>query len=216
LSYTVYLYILGRGKLNKLLIFLITIIILSFCVSLQLIAQEKDLTVSDGSRETFNLEEEPDTGAAEDGVNEEDGSNFLPIWEFLRMLLVLGCVVGVIYLFFFFLKKGMKKKLPENNLIKVITAAQLQGNNMLYLVQIGLEYFLIGSGSGGLSQIARITDKETIDSIMLNTAEESIPSKQSFSDILLKIFNPGKKHFGLSSNPINFMKKQQERLNNLK
>ena len=137
----------------------------------------------------------------------------MPIWEFVRMLIILGCVIGVIYLFFFFLKKGMKKKMPKNDLVKVITTTPLQGHDVVYLIQIGLQYFLVGSGGGGLSLISQITDKETIDSIMLKVTEETPIGKQSFSDILLKIFNPGKKQNGLISNPINFMKKQQERLN---
>jgi flagellar biogenesis protein FliO len=132
------------------------------------------------------------------------------------MLIILGCVVLVIYLFFFFLKKGMKKKMPENNLIKTIASTRLQGNDILYLVQVGFQFYLVGSGGNGLSLVAQITDKETIDTIMLNSTGESVPVKQSFSDILLKIFNPGKKQNGLISNPINFMKKQQERLNKLK
>ncbi|MBN2532484.1 MAG: flagellar biosynthetic protein FliO [Spirochaetales bacterium] len=132
------------------------------------------------------------------------------------MLIILGCVVLVIYLFFFFLKKSMKRKMPDNNLIKVIASTRLQGNDILYLIQVGLHYFLVGSGGNGLSQVAQITDKETIDTIMLNTTGEMETVKQGFSDILLKIFNPGKKQNGLSSNPVNFMKKQQERLSKMK
>lgn len=146
----------------------------------------------------------------------EEGGNPVPVWEFVRMLIILGCVVLVIYLFFFFLKKGMKKKMPESDLIKVITSTRLQGSDILYLIRIGYHYFLVGSGGSGLSLVAQITDKETIDTIMLNTQEEAAPGKQSFSDILLKIFSPGKKQNGLLSNPINFMKKQQERLAKLK
>ncbi|MBN2439837.1 MAG: flagellar biosynthetic protein FliO [Spirochaetales bacterium] len=132
------------------------------------------------------------------------------------MLIILGCVVGVIYLFFFFLKKGMKKKIPQNDFIKVITTTSLQGNDLLYIIQVGFHYYVVGSGGGSLSLIAQITDKETIDTIMLKAAEESPEVKKSFSDILLHIFNPGKKQEGLLSNPINFMKKQQERLDKLK
>jgi flagellar biogenesis protein FliO len=134
----------------------------------------------------------------------------------VRMLIILGGVVLVIYLFFFFLKKGMKKKMPENDIMRVITSTRLQGNDIIYLIQTGYHYFLVGSGGNGLSLIAQITDKETIDTIMLNTNEEKNPGKQNFSDILLKIFKPGKKQNGLISNPLNFMKKQQERLNKLK
>lgn len=110
----------------------------------------------------------------------------------------------------------MKKKMPDNNLIKLIASTRLQGSDILYLIQVGLHYFLVGSGGNGLSLVSQITDKETIDTIMLTSREETGPVKQSFSDILLKIFNPGKKQNGLISNPINFMKKQQERLGKLK
>jgi flagellar protein FliO/FliZ len=132
------------------------------------------------------------------------------------MLLVLGGVIGVIYLFFFFLKKGMKKRMPETELIKIIAALTLQGNDILYLVQIGNLFYLVGSGGNGLTLISEIKDKETLDTIRLRAAETGPVIKQSFSDILLKLFNPGKKGGSAIINPIDFMKKQQERLSKLK
>jgi flagellar biogenesis protein FliO len=171
---------------------------------------EETVPTSD-SEPVFNLEEK---SSPVDEAGKTGG--LVPVWEFVRMLIILGCVVLVIYLFFFFLKKSMKRKMPENNLIKVIASTRLQGNDILYLIQLGYHYFLVGSGGNGLSQVAQITDKETIDTIMLNAAGETAPEKQSFSDILLRIFNPGKKQQGLISNPISFMKKQQERLTKLK
>jgi flagellar protein FliO/FliZ len=132
------------------------------------------------------------------------------------MLLVLGGVIGVIYLFFFFLKKGMKKKMPETELIKIIAASTLQGNDTLYIIQIGNLFYLVGAGGNGLSLISEITEKETLDAIRLRAAETGPVVKQSFSDILSKLFNPGKKEGSSIINPIDFMKKQQERLGKLK
>jgi flagellar biogenesis protein FliO len=198
----------GRGKLNIQLTFRIIIILLIMCFSSPVFSQEAE--AAGGDDPVFILGEE--TGEE----SEPETGSLVPVWEFIRMLIILGCVVGVIYLFFFFLKKGMKKKLPENDILRVITTTRLQGNDILYLVQVGYHYFLIGSGGNGLSLISQITDKETIDTIMLHATEEPGLEKQGFADILLKIFKPGQKQNGLVSNPINFMKKQQERLSKLK
>ncbi|MBN1698332.1 MAG: flagellar biosynthetic protein FliO [Spirochaetales bacterium] len=156
--------------------------------------------------------------AVEDGtVSEaEQPGNLVDIWEFVRMLLVLAGVVGVIYLFFFFLKKGMKKRLPETELIQILAAKGLQGSDMLYLVRLGNLVYLVGSGAGGISLISEISDKETLDTVRLQAAESTPVVKQSFSDILSRLFNPGKKQDTSMIDPIDFMKRQQERLNKLK
>ena len=131
------------------------------------------------------------------------------------MLLVLGGVIVVIYLFFFFLKKGMGRKLPDSDLIRVLGSSPLQGNNLLYLVQIGVNFYLIGVGANSPNLIAKIEDKETLDQLKLRASEKGSEENQNFSHILSRIFNTGKTDKNRARNPIDFMKSQQDRLKKL-
>jgi flagellar biogenesis protein FliO len=205
------------SRIFLIFIFIITIIILPQPLHCQEKTDAAGDSITGNSAEdggtTFDLTEK----TSDQKKGQAQAGNFVPIWDFIRMLIVLGCVVLVIYFFFFFLKKGLKKKMPANDLVKVISQVSLQGNESLFLIQTGLHYFLVGSGGSSPSLIAEITDKETIDTIRLKASSESTePVKQNFSDILTKLFNPGKKRDDLTVNPFSFMKKQQERLNKLK
>ena len=174
-----------------------------------LFSQENNAVISDSP--IFRLDEETPLEATD-----ENAGNLIPLWEFVRMFLILGGVIGVIYLFFFFLKRGVRKKMPESQLLKVIASMVLQGNNIVYLIQIVNKVYLVGSGGNNLSLISEITDKETLDTIRLNAAETTASDRQSFSNILLKLFKPDKNSSEQTLNPISFIKRQQDRLKKLK
>jgi flagellar protein FliO/FliZ len=140
----------------------------------------------------------------------------VPIWDFIRMILILAAVIGVIYLFFFFLKKGVKKRMPESELIRVLGFVSLQRTQGLYLVELGNNIYLIGSGENGLSLISQVTDKETIDIVRLHASETVSGQKLNFSDLLMKMFKPKDKKQDDIVDPIDFLKKQQERIKNMK
>lgn len=114
-------------------------------------------------------------------------------WEYLRTILVLVLVIGAIYLLFFFLKKGMNKSMPENDIIRVLSTQGLGGNKALYLVEVGNEIFLLSGGGDGVPQlISRIEDKETIDTIRLKASSgDEEGKKQTFADVIGGFFNSG-------------------------
>ena len=70
------------------------------------------------------------------------GSN-VSTWDFVRMLLVLACVIGVIYGLFWLLRRGAGKRVQENDLIKVLGSKTLNGSRSLHLVEVGASVFLV-------------------------------------------------------------------------
>jgi hypothetical protein len=106
--------------------------------------------------------------------------------------------------------------MPDSDLIRVLGYTGLRGSSGLYLVSLGAEVYLIGSGENGLSLISTITDKETLDTIKLHSSETAIGTKMTFSDIIVKMLKPKAKAAGETGNPIDFLKKQKERLQSLK
>jgi flagellar biogenesis protein FliO len=158
----------------------------------------------------------PDDSATTAKTNAK-GTELVPIWDFLRMLLILGAVIGVIYVFFYFLKKGVKKRLPESDLVKVLGFTALRGNTGLYLVELGTNIYLVGASENGMSLISTVTDKETIDIVRLHAAESGLNPKMNFSDFFAKLLKPKEKEDAAgSANPIDFLKRQKERIKSLK
>jgi flagellar protein FliO/FliZ len=135
-------------------------------------------------------------------------------WDFLRMLIILAAVVGVIYLIFWLLRRGSGKKIQENNLIHVLGSRSLAGSRALHLVEVGTSVYLVGASDGGVELIAEITDKESLDSVRLKAAEENSGGRRTFPQILSEIFRPAKKPMSLGDG-IGLFKGQRERLRKL-
>jgi flagellar protein FliO/FliZ len=149
-------------------------------------------------------------------------------WDFVRVLLVLGIVVGVIYLIFFLLRRGFKRRLPENEMIRVIGSRTLTGNRSIHLIELGRSLYLIGSADGGINLISEINDRETQDMIRLEQAQKENRPVLSFGNLLQGVMKPGQINQGPGSagnkktepetdlsGSMRFMKKQRERLRKL-
>ena len=135
-------------------------------------------------------------------------------WDFVRMLLILAAVIGVIYLLFWLLRRGSGRKIQENELIRVLGSRSLAGNRALHLVEVGTSVFLVGASDGGVELISEITEKESLDSLRLKAAEESPSGRRNFPQILSEIFRPAKKPISLGEG-IGLFKGQRERLRKL-
>ena len=126
------------------------------------------------------------------------------------MLLVLACVIGAIYLLFYLLKKGSKKKHPESDLIRMVDSRILSGNRSLYLVMVGGNIYLVGSSENGVNLVSEIKDEETQNRIRMEVANEPQSRTQGFADILKSMFRPAKSVS--MDDSLRFMKRQKERL----
>jgi flagellar biogenesis protein FliO len=130
------------------------------------------------------------------------------------MLLILAGVVLFIYLLFWLLRRGNRARIPENDLIRVLGSRGLSGNRALHLVEVGTSVYLVGSAEGGVRLIAEITDKESIDSLRLKSAEEGPGGKRGFGQILSEIFRPSKSTFSVGD-ALGFLRGQRDRLKKL-
>lgn len=141
--------------------------------------------------------------------------NTFSVWDFLRMLLVLGAVLGFIYFIFFLLKKAGKPKLISDSTINVISTQNLESGRSLHLIEIGPQIFLIGSGESSVQLISEITNKETLDTIKLDKSARS-ESNNTFTDIFRGFFKKENSSISLAKpDQVSFMKKQRERLRNM-
>jgi flagellar biogenesis protein FliO len=139
----------------------------------------------------------------------------ITIWDFIRMILILGCVVAAIYFFFYLLKRGAKGNNSENDIIRMLDYKQLNNNKGLYLIEVGTDILLVGSSDNSVNLIQKIEDKESADKIRLELSQVKEPEKRNFSDVLSGFFNPKKKEDNVDET-INFMKEQKERIKKLR
>jgi flagellar biogenesis protein FliO len=127
---------------------------------------------------------------------------------------VLVVVVVIIYLVFWLIRKGSGRKVVENDLIKVLGSRALSGSRALHLVEVGTSVYLVGSADGGVNLVAEITDKESVDSLKLKSAEAGGGGKKTFQQILAEIFRPAKSTFSVGDG-LGLLKGQRDRLKKL-
>lgn len=153
------------------------------------------------------------TGAAGAGTAANAApTSTVSLWDFGRMFIILALVVGVIYLVYFFLKKSSRRKIQENDLIRVLGSKALSGSRAIHLVEAAGGVYLIGSSDGGVELIAEIKDKESLDALSLRAEAQVLQTKKSFQEVLAGIFKPVKKTTTPLSESIELLKGQRDRL----
>jgi flagellar protein FliO/FliZ len=94
------------------------------------------------------------------------------VWAVLRILLVLILVACAVYGLIFLLKKagkgGAGKKDPW---LKVLAYTPVGARNNAAVLSVGSQAWLVGMADAGMSLIAEITDKETVDAMLLDESE---------------------------------------------
>jgi flagellar protein FliO/FliZ len=153
------------------------------------------------------------TDSAEADVAERLG--VFTAWDFIRMILVLGGVIGVIYLVFILLKRSGSPKIRENRLIRVLSSKAISSGKAVHLLEVGNQVFLVGAAESSLSLLSEIVDKETLDGIRLQAASSIETEKRSFGDIMSQMFGKERSLEGdpaKPANPVGFLQQQRRRL----
>lgn len=195
----------GRGQIKRLVL----IVGMGLCVPFLVFAQEADAPPANAPPALQRVDETTLTFADEDpsGIQMTGVSPFT-FWDLVRMILVLGCVVGIIYVVFYLLKRAGSGKYAQNDLIKVIGSRPLPGNRGIYLVQVGTQVFMVGAGGESVTLLSEITDKETVDTLVL--AAGALSPRRSFGDVLSEFLQGGQEQ------SIDLMRRQRERLQRLR
>ena len=156
------------------------------------------------------------------GVEELPGVGF---GDFVRVLIVLGIVIALIYGFVWMLKKFSGVKAEGGDSIRIFSTRPLKGDSAIHLVEAGNRIFLIGSSSNAINLISEIDDKESIDEIRLNASSIPAPIKVGFARLFKDRFGTGPSETAAEgesgspdaspADPGSFLRKQRERLKDL-
>lgn len=112
--------------------------------------------------------------------------------DFLRMVLVLGLVILSIYVLFYFLKKAGGHGDRSDRTLRVLGTTTLQGSRAVHLLEVGGRVFLVGSADQSVNLLSEITDRETVDQLLLDHGVAGEPGgahgRRSFSDLVGDMF----------------------------
>ncbi len=172
------------------------------------------------SRETQESQQTPDEATLPlegEESPEEDAAqvSVFSVWDFVRMVLILGAVIAAIYGVFYILKRSGNPKFQENRLIRVLSSKPIAGNRSLHLIEVGNQVFLVGAADNNLSLVSEIDDKETLDAIRLQSAEVRGEEKRNFQAVLSQMFGGTPKQQKNNGDPVGFLRQQRQRLKQL-
>jgi flagellar protein FliO/FliZ len=139
----------------------------------------------------------------------------------IRMVLVLALAAAAVYGVVFFLRRAGRPRQSNNSHLKILSSAHLGSNRFVYVVSAGPNAWLVGAGEGGVSLIAEITDKETVDAMILEDSVRKAEEGRGISNFraLLRrigrgIF-PGNREGAGPDRSADRMRKNRERLKGL-
>ncbi|HOJ63111.1 MAG TPA: flagellar biosynthetic protein FliO [Spirochaetota bacterium] len=137
-------------------------------------------------------------------------------FAYIRIILVLAVVLGIIYGLFIFLKKSLKIKDDTSEGATVIVSHSLGPGKWVQVVFVGGKYLILGITNENINLLGEITDPKEIERYEIYLNQRKSEDGHSFRDIISDFFKKKspKKEFDYESDSIDFLKKQRERLNN--
>jgi flagellar protein FliO/FliZ len=133
-------------------------------------------------------------------IQGEEGSTGRGLWVFVRMILVLGLVLGLIYLLYRFLKKNSYIASDDDKFLRRAASISLGPGKSVQIVTLIDKAYLVGVSENSINLISEIDDAELINALNLYADKTQAASKpKSFSEIL-DLFMPGSSKSGAESN----------------
>lgn len=184
---------------------LIVLLIVSMFITTPLISQDTGVNPDETT-----LSIAPSGEGTGDGAGDDSLSVFTA-WDFIRMVLILGAVVAVIYIIFFLLKRSGNPKFQDTRLIKVLSSKTLSGSRTLHLVEVGNQIFLVGASESTINLVSEIVDKETLDGLRLQAESADSGERKNFGEVLTQVFRGNQKPV----QPMSFLHEQRQRVKNM-
>lgn len=139
---------------------------------------------------------------------------------FVRMILALAVVAGIVYVIFYFLKRTARSSNDSDPFLRRVSQISLSPGKSVQVVTLQDNAFLIGVSDDSISLIGKIEDKELINAMNLYADKNQKVSKpRSFREIL-DMFMPGSSkepedniYSQQASSSENAIRRQRERLN---
>ena len=208
-------------KRSRILIIIITLYIAAFGGY----AQEQIAQQNSAEQEYFNkvrsvMHDQPDNSS--DNANNKSGKprrSSVDVWAYIRIIVVLALMIGVIYAIFLVMKKFLKVKEDTGDGVQLLTSRTLGPGKQVQVVFVHGRYLILGVTNDNINLLGEITDPKEIEHIELYANEQAAQSGQTFGEIITNMYKRlfGKKtaedkSFDYETDEGDFLRKQQEKL----
>ena len=161
----------------------------------------------------------------EGGSAPESGGGVSSVWVVFRTVIVLALAAAAIYGIVYFLKRGKTGELPDDTYLKVLARTPINIKTAAAVIAVGGRAWLVGLSDANVSAISEITDKETVDAMLLAYSERAAPPNNAanFTSLLRRFAGGGRTREAAvtpadisvdTSQPVN-LQRNRERLKNL-
>jgi len=96
------------------------------------------------------------------------------IFGIFRVLLTLAVVAAAIYGLVYFLKfrRASTAGAEQDPFLKILASAPLMANRSVHVISVGPQAWLVGSAETGVNLISEISDKDTINAMLLEDSKK--------------------------------------------
>lgn len=110
------------------------------------------------------------------------GGSILPY--ILRMVVVLGLVIAVIYGLYALLRRSARPRTQDDPYLRVLASVQLGAGRNLHVVSLGDRAWLLGSTDSSVSLVSEVNDRELVDTLTLRAEAAPEAPRKDFATVL--------------------------------
>lgn len=147
-----------------------------------------------------------------DAVQPGAGANSSILPYFIRMVLVLALVIGLIYALYAILKRSARPVAAQDAYLKVLATTNLAAGRSVHVVALGDSAWLVGSTDAQVNLIAELKDKELVDTLALRAAEAPEAPRKAFATILGELLGRKNARYPVQPEAGDFFNRQKNRL----
>lgn len=141
------------------------------------------------SESTFSMTDETSYEIGSSSDNSQfvinDSSPTSSVWIFVRMVLVLALVVGIIFLVFKFLKKSNIVPDSDDQFLRKVASISIAPGKSVTIVTLVDEAYILGVSDNSVNLISKVEDKELIQAMNLYADKNAnVKKPMNFGEIL--------------------------------
>lgn len=163
-------------------------------------------TVAQNSRPAEEQTETQGKTASEDATGEQQGlaaadydeNDFMPkttegsyAWDIIKLLIILGLMVGGFYYFFKFVTKRTGLQVGGEDVINTIAVMPVGQNKNIQIIEIAGKVLVLGVADGGINLITEITNKDEIERMRIVASRTKPAPDGGFQEYIRNKINAG-------------------------
>ncbi len=155
---------------------------------LALFAQTSESSLRQNEENILLNFDTPESGAVS-SVSSTTGT----FWLFVRMIIVLAIVIGIIYLIVWLMKRSMDPGVQDDEYLRKTASLTLAPGKSVQVVTLGDQAWVLGVSEESVSLIAEVHDKELIDAMNISAVPDSSKKPLDFASMLANVTGSSKK-----------------------